>query len=566
MTAQATTRRPKLTAWERERRKRDKYDSAKWADALRNAGDYSGYTFSLGHNPAVYFIDQLTHTGDYAAQSFELQLWQEAILRLMFDQEGLNRYRYVFIGLPRKNGKTELVAAIVLYLMAGTGIRSQNIYSASGDAEQAALIHRAAASMVHQNEKLSEVCNVYKGNVKRITLEPLGSEYKALSSDAELKFGLRPSVNVFDEVHVFPNRDLHAALETAFGATKRPFTIYISTAGWDRTSLCYELWDRARHAMRDPKSDPRFLGILYEFHDDEDNWQDEKVWHRINPGLGTFCNLDNFRHDMEHAAKFPGYENECKQFYLNQWTEQQERWISRDEWQQCIGHVNPAEMVGEPCYAGFDGSKTGDMTALWLIWPTPKGIKCAGRCWAPREGKWRDELRNKDRYEKWSKPDADGAVYLHLTKDDTAATGLDNAINEAQIEREIVELNEKFPMISLFADRAYFQQMLTRLFNEAGIPVKAIPQTCMHLNEPCVTLERMILDRSIEHGGNPILDWNVANASIVRNTTGLIHPNKTSATERIDGLAALLNALAGYIDDEADRSASVYERPGMLAL
>jgi phage terminase large subunit-like protein len=551
VSAAVKTRR-KLSPWDRERKRRNNLSNQDWADALRGAGDYSAYEFSLGPNPAVNFIDQLTHTGDFAGQPFQLELWQEAILRLIFDAGGMPRYRYVFIGLARKNGKTEIVGAIVTYMLFGTGIKAQNIYSGSGDADQAGLIHKAAAAMIQANEELSAVSRVYKGNIKRILFEPLGSEYKALSSEAYSKFGLRPSVNLFDEVHVFPNEDLHTALETAYGATRRPFTIYITTAGWDRTSLCWRLWQRARLAQANPKSDPRFLSILYEFREGDD-WKDPAVWERINPGLKAFGNIEEFQGKFDDAIRSPLEENTFRQYRLNQWTEQESRWLSLDEWLQCAGEVDPAQMIGEPCYAGFDGAKTGDMAALWLVWPSATGIKCAGRCWAPRDGKWRDEPRNKDRYELWAKEG-----FLHFTPG--------TSIDEAIIEREIIERHEQFTFLKIMADRAYYTRMLNNLFNEAMIPVEALPQTAVHLNEPCVTLERMILERTIEHGNNPILNWNVQNASIVRQTTGLIRPNKSSTTERIDGLAALLNALVGYIEDEEQRGALIYEHKGQLAL
>jgi phage terminase large subunit-like protein len=547
------TTKPAPTAWDKERRKRNKLTAADWAQALSGAGDYSAYEFSLGSNPAVAFIDHLTHTGDYAGKPFELELWQEAMLRLIFDPEGIPRYRYVLIGLPRKNGKTELIAAVVCYLIFGTGIRAQNIYSGSGDAEQAGLIHKAAAAMIQQNEELSGVAHVYKGNVKRILFEPMGTEYKALSSEAYSKFGLRPSVNLYDEVHVFPNRELHSALETAFGATKRPFTIYITTAGWDRTSLCWELWQRAREAMRDPASDPKFLGILYEFKEDDD-WTDEATWHQINPGLGKFRSLENLREDFQKAVRFPAYENEFRQFYLNQWTEQAQRWISVDSWNACADCLGDLDIpFGTPCYAGFDHGVTGDMSAFWLAWPINGGVKVAGRCWVPKDGKWRDELRNKDRYELWHKTGK-----LRFTPG--------NAMDEEQIRKEIAEFNEHTPIISLFADRAYCTGMLNWLFNECMIPVKGIPQGSVTLNEACVALEEMVLAREIEHGGNPILDWAMANASVKRNSTGLIHPDKSSATERIDALSALINALAAMKADPENRSTLVYEQAGQLAL
>src|SRR3954449_7058698 len=169
---------------------------------------------------AVDFINNLTHTGDYNGVPFALRPWQEAIVRRLFGTirpDGKRQYRKMFLALPRKQGKTELAAAILLYLLLGTGRRSQQLYSASGDRDQASLIFKAAAEMIRNDPELDRVCLVYDG-YKRIVCEPMGSFYQALSSDAPKKHGLRPSAVIFDELHVLPNRDLFKALTTAFGA------------------------------------------------------------------------------------------------------------------------------------------------------------------------------------------------------------------------------------------------------------------------------------------------------------------------------------------------------------
>lgn len=498
------------------------------------------------------FINTLKHTGDFVGVPFALRPWQEDIIRQIFDENGNARYRRVFIALPRKNGKTELIAAIALFLLLGTGKRGQNIYSASGDAEQAGLIHRAAATMIGQSEAMSGICQVYQGNVKRIKVDPLGSEFRSLSSEAYSKFGLRPSVNLFDEVHVFPNGDLHEALETAFGATKDPLTIYITTAGYDRTSLCWELWERARSAKRDPASDPNFLGILYEF-EEGDDWADEAVWRKVNPGLGDYVGLKEFRDAFDNAQRQPRSENGFRQFRLNQWTQQAQRWLSVDAWTACGGKFDEAELLGQPCYAGFDGAVTGDMACFWMVFPTDNGVRVIGHGWVPREGRWRDEIRNKDRYPQWER---DG--FLTFTDK--------NTIDRKVIKRDIGKYNEKYPIRQLFADRAYSMDMLTDLFNDEGMDVKGITNSPLNLNESCVRLEEFVLSGKIEHGSNPVLNWNVANASLKRGSTGLIYPDRSSATERIDGLMALVYALAAYISDPESYSASVYEEHGIQYL
>ncbi len=508
-------------------------------------------------NPAVEFINSLHHTGDFWGQPFALRPWQEEIVRQIFDEKGKARYRKVFIALPRKQGKTELAAAILLFLMFGTGKKAQRLFSASGDREQAALIYGAAASMIRQSQALSDLALVYDG-YKRIECKPIDGRYQALSSEHAQKYGLRPSAVMLDELHVLPNRDLFNALMTAFGATIDPLTIMITTAGWDRTSLCWEQWNYARNVRDGIIQDPSFLPILYEA-DQNADWTSEDVWRATMPGLGDFCQLQFIKDECMRAQHSPAYENTFRQLYLNQWTEQAERWLSTTEWAAGGDWWEASELIGQPCYAGLDMGVTGDMACYFMVFPMPDGkFKVLGHGWAPKDGKWRDELKNKERYLWWARDE-----WLTLTEGGQAPY---KTVDRNRIKADIVKWHTKYPVMSLFADRAYANDLLIDLYNDEQLNVKGVPQGAVTLNESCVMLEELVLNHQIEHRNNPILNWAVANCSLKRNSTGLIHPDKTVATERIDALSALINALAALVADPENRSPSIYDRPGQLTL
>jgi len=502
---------------------------------------------------AVDFINSLKHTGDFHGVPFALRRWQEDVVRQIFDHKGRTKYRKVFIALPRKQGKTELVAGILLFLMFGTGRKGQRIYSGSGDRDQAALIYGAAASMIRQSAGLSSHSLTYDG-YKRIACEPLDGIYQALSSDAPRKHGLRPSTVLLDELHVFPNRDLFTALMTAFGATTDPLTIMITTAGHDRTSLCWEQWQYARGVRDGVIDDPTFLPVLYEASPDDD-WTDEATWRKAMPALGDFCQLGFIREECRRARELPAYENTFKQLYLNLWTEQATRWLSTEQWAACgRPPVDWASLVGRPCYAGLDLGVTGDMSVYVMLFPDDDGgYTVLAHGWVPREGKWRQELRNNDRYRDWER-----RGYLTFTDR--------NATDHGAIRRAIVEWNKDYPVRQLNADRAFATQILLELYNDHGFPVKGITQGPVILNESMVRLEELILEGRIRHGNDPILAWNVANGTMRRNTTGLMYLDRSGATERIDGLAALVNALSAAVADPQDHSQSVYERRGLAFL
>jgi phage terminase large subunit-like protein len=465
--------------------------------------------------------------------------------------DGRRQYRKMFLAIPRKQGKTELAAAIILYLLLGTGKHGQQLYSASGTKEQAALTYMAASTMVRNDEKLSAVCHLYD-SYKKITLERLGSYYESLSSDAPTQHGRGPSAVIFDELHVFPNRRLFTALTSGFGGRTEPLTIMITTAGHDRHSLCYEQWQYARDVRDGRIDDPTFLPVLYETDAELDDWTDEVTWRKAMPALGDFCNLEFIQDECKTAQNLPAYQNTFRQLYLNQWTEQAVRWLSVEDWMDCADATDLDALKGRPCYGGLDLGVNGDMSAYVMVFPDDDGgfdVLC--HFWAPQEGKWRQELRNKDRYEIWAQQG-----WLTWTEGET--------VDHQQVEDEIVALNDIYPLRSLFADRALATQMLTRLFNHHGLPVKGISQSPLIMSEPMKKLEELVIARRIRHGGNPILAWNVANAVIKRLETGLTKLNKSAAAERIDGIAALLDALAAAIPDAEEES--VYAHRGILVV
>lgn len=502
---------------------------------------------------ALAFINNLTHTGDFSGVPFELRPWQADPIRKLFGTiraDGLRRYKKAFIAWPRKQGKTEWAAAILLYLLFGTGLRGQRWYSASGDRAQASLVFGAAASMIRADPELDDRCLIYDG-YKKIIYEPMDSTYEALSSDAPRKHGLCPSGVIFDEVHVLPDRKLHNVLTTGYAARKDPLTLYITTAGHDRTSLCYELWRYAEQVRDGVIDDPGFLPLIYAA-DPKDDWREEATWRKAMPALGDFCSLEFIQSECREAQGNPDLENRFKQLYLNIWTEQATRWLQTELWSQCP-RFDPVDNEGRECYGGLDLGIVGDMTAFARIFPNDDGtIDVTVKFWAPKQGKWRAEPRNKELYRNWEQ-------LGHLTFTEGQDVDLD------QVESDILELNEQTPIKLLVADRAYARQFLSRLFNNHGMNVEGISQGPVALNESMTKVESMLLEGQLRHDGNPVLAWNVANATVKRTSTGLMHLDKSGSTFRMDGLAAVIDAIAGWIADP-NAGGSVYRERGVLII
>jgi phage terminase large subunit-like protein len=285
---------------------------------------------------AIDIINRLTHTkGPFAGQGFNLRPWQRRIVTQLFAtrRDGLRRYRTSLLMLPRKNGKTELAAALALYFLLFDGEMGGEVYSAAADRDQASLVFNAAAMMLRNAPELLAVCEIIDSQ-KRIVHRASASVYRAISAEAYSKHGFNASVVIYDELHAAPNRELWDVLVTSQGARAQPLMLAISTAGFDRHSILHELYTHALAVAEDPTLDPSFLSLLFEAPKDAD-WRSEKVWRQCNPALGDFRSLEEMRAACARAVAIPAQENTFRRLYLNQWTEQASRWIALEAWDGC---------------------------------------------------------------------------------------------------------------------------------------------------------------------------------------------------------------------------------------
>lgn len=285
---------------------------------------------------AIRLVNQLTHTkGPFADQPFNLRPWQVQILKKLFKtkRDGLRQYRTCLLMLPRKNGKTELAAALAIYFLLFDNEIGAEVYSAAADKDQAALVFNVAAQMIRNDAELLAQCELIDSQ-KRIVNRRSGSFYRAISAEAYSKHGFNASAVIYDELHAAQSRELWDVLTTSQGARKHPLTLAISTAGYDRHSILWELYQHAKKVLENPALDPTFLAILYEAPIDAD-WTDERVWKKANPALGDFRSLEEMRVAAARAQEIPAQENVFRRLYLNQWTEQAARWIQMPTWDAC---------------------------------------------------------------------------------------------------------------------------------------------------------------------------------------------------------------------------------------
>jgi len=492
----------------------------------------------------VRFINNLTHTkGEWAGRPFDLRPWQQEIIRPLFGtlrEDGRRRYRSCYVEIPRKNGKTELAAAIALYLLIGDGEAGGEVYSAAVDRDQAGLVFGVAAQMVRNDRELLAVCDVVDSR-KTIVHRPSGSVYRAIPAEAAGRHGYNASGVIYDELHAAPNRELYDVLATSTGARRQPIIFVITTAGWDRHSICWELHDFA-HKVRDGIiQDPSFLPVLYSAPEDAD-WLDEDVWQRANPALGDFRSLDEMRTAALRAREVPGQQNAFRRLYLCQWTEQADRWLDMAVWDENDASCDPQALKGEDCFAGLDLSSTTDLTALELYFPEDGDV--LSFFWVPEARMRERALRDRVPYDVWVR---DG--FIRVTDG--------NVVDYDEIRADINELATLYRIRELAIDRWNSTQLQTQLMGD-GFTVVPFGQGFASMTAPTKELERLVLERKLRHAGNPVLRWMASNVAVKQDPAGNLKIDKAKSTERVDGMVALAMAVGRSMVREEPEFAGVF--------
>ena len=356
----------------------------------------------------VEIINLLKHTkGPFAGQPFHLRPWQERqIIRPLFKinpATGLRQYRTCLLMMPRKNGKTELCAALAIDGLLFDGEIGAEVYSAAADRDQAALVFNVAAQMIRNESELLAACDIIDSQ-KRIVHRKTGSVYRAISAEAYSKHGFNASRVIYDELHAAPTRDLWDVLASSTGARAQPLVIAISTAGYDRHSILWELYAHAKKVLEHPALDPTFLPVIWEAPADAD-WRDEKVWRKANPALGDFRSIEELQVACARAQEIPAQENTFRRLYLNQWTEQDARWINLDAWDACKVALDPVALAGRRCYIGLDLSTTTDLTAAVAVFPDDDGagFTVLPQFFVPAERILARVTRDRVPYDEWAR-------------------------------------------------------------------------------------------------------------------------------------------------------------------
>ena len=507
---------------------------------------------------AVAFIESLCHTkGTWAGKPFELMDWQEQIIRDLFGilkPNGYRQFNTAYIEIPKKNGKSELAAAVALLLTCGDGEQRAEVYGAAADRQQASIVFDVAADMVRMCPALNKRVKILASQ-KRLVYEPTNSFYQVLSAEAYSKHGFNVHGVVFDELHSQPNRKLYDVLTKGSGdARMQPLFFLITTAGTDTHSICYEIHQKAQDIIDGRKIDPTFYPVIYGADDTED-WTNPKVWKKCNPSLGETIGMDKVKTACESAKQNPGEENSFRQLRLNQWVKQAVRWMPMDKWDKCAFAVREDDLKGRVCYGGLDLSSTTDITAFVLVFPPldeeDKYI-ILPYFWIPEDTLDLRVKRDHVPYDIWERQG-----YLQTTEG--------NVVHYGYIEKFIEELGKKFNIREIAFDRWGAVQMVQNL-ESMGFTVVPFGQGFKDMSPPTKELMKLTLEQKIAHGEHPVLRWNMDNIFIRTDPAGNIKADKEKSTEKIDGAVATIMALDRAIRYGNDTSESVYDSRGILFL
>jgi phage terminase large subunit-like protein len=504
--------------------------------------------------------------GEWAGQPFRLLPWQwDELIKPLFgtiNDDGYRQYRTAYVEIPKKNGKTELIAAIGLYMLTNDGEKGAEVYCAASDREQAGLAYQAATAMVRNNEELSKHCRLVDSR-KRIYYQKKNSFLQVLSSESYTKHGLNPSCVIIDEIHAHPNDELYNVLTAGTDyARRQQVVLVITTAGiYDKNSIWWKLRTHAQQVKTGIVEDPRFLPVLYLADPEKDDPADEELWKRVNPSLNQIFTIDKIRQDYNEAKNNPADFQNFLRFRLNIPIKSLTRFIPMDKWDACNAVPDLEALKGRTCYGGLDLSSKIDLASKVLVFPPIEDNDIWDvlvKFYCPEEGILKRSRVDKVPYDIWAKQ---GFI--------TSTPG--NVIDYNWIKADVFRDAKDYDLREIGFDSWNAQATATDIMNELnpsnsenGFQMVEMRQGPKTFNEPMKDVLVKLMSGQIRHGGNPVLRWCADNLVTRKDQNGNMAPDKEKATEKIDGMVALFMGW-GRAMLKTDTS-SVYEERGILTL
>jgi len=509
----------------------------------------------------IDFYSFLRHSkGRWAGTPLLLEPWQQFFVGTLFGwmrEDGTRRFRYAYLEVGRKNGKSTLLSGTGLYLVAADGEMGAEVYTAATKRAQARIIHQESINMVRQSPFLSRILTITKDNIH---MESTMSKFEPLGRDSKTLDGLNVHGAIIDELHAHPTGDMWDVLETGTGARDQPLMVAITTAGSNRHSICYQLHDYTKKVLQGIVEDDSWHGVIYALDVDPDtgeleDWENEDVWVKANPNLGVSKGWDGMREKARKAKAVPARLNAFLQKELNVWTQASTRWLNPDRWNACnYGPVREDDLRGRRCWGGLDLSSTLDVTAAVFVFEPMEGrdvwdVVCM--FWLPEENLMERVKRDRVPYDAWVR---DG--FLKLTPGDV--------VDYDFIEHELAEALDRWRVMEIAFDPWNATSVVNRMQDRGAVMV-GFRQGYKTMNPAMKSLEVAVQRRVINHQGNPVLSWMADNLVASRDPAGNMKPDKEKSVEKIDGIVALLMAYHRATLQAVD-DGSVYSSDGLFLI
>jgi len=481
----------------------------------------------------ISFFSILKHSkGEFSGKRFELEPWQMFIVWVLFGWkrlDGSRRFRYAYVEVARKNGKTTFAAALSLYMMVLDGEDGAEIYTAATKRDQAKICWTEARNMVGKSPALSNKIARFQS---ALTMESTLSKMEPLAADSDKLDGLNPHFAVVDEYHAHKTDMLYNVLKSATGARRQPMIFTITTAGFDKTSPCFLMRRTYIDVLLGIKKQENTFVMIYSA-DEGDDWKDPKTWAKSNPNMGISISAEYLEEEFKSALNRGGSEEvNFKTKNLNQWVDAPTVWIQDEKVRKCSNGTTDADLVGQTCYAGLDLASHVDINALALYFPELKAIKLY--YWIP-EAKMEENADRVD-YKTWA---AEGRIFV------TEGNVIDI---DAQVEK-ITEIVRGVNCRNIAFDPAKAYHGTVQGLQKAGLNnlLDEFNQSIKTMSEPTRELQRLVESAEVDLMDDPVLRWMFRNAVAVTDANDNIKLHKAKSMNKIDGLTAIINAIGGYM-------------------
>lgn len=519
-----------------------------------------------GHKRGLYFDVEETHylyefflklqlwEGKWKGQPFDLELWQKFVIGSIFGwklESGLRRFRTAYLEVARKNAKSTLAAGIGLYMLDADGEPGAQVYSAATKKEQAKIIFNCAKALAESSIELTAGITPYLNNLSILETH---SKFEPLASDSKKADGFSVSCGLVDELHEHPNGGMMDVLETGTGARDQSLIFYITTAGQDRFSVCYEQHEYSMAILRGLAKDDSYFAMIYTL-DKDDDWRDPKVWIKANPNLDVSQSTDDLIRKRDKAEHVIRQQTMFRRKHCDEWVGSESKWLLLEDWDRNENKFDIESLIGESCWGGLDLSSKVDITAFVLVFPpeTESGLyRIIPYFWVPGIDNDKD-LRAKCK--------RDRCPYDQWRDDGSIETTSGNMIDNQRIQNKINELSKKYKIREIGFDIWNATETALKLEYD-GFKMVEVRQGSKTLSEPMKKIEGLLLNNQLAHNGHPVLRWMADNIVPRPDANDNIAPDKKASRQRIDGMVAMIIAMERVIKHQAKKK-SVYARRGL---